>query len=130
FGPAPPRLRGQVGAVDSRGIFASRGVDLGRLQRRIEEALPAGTRTLRGDERGLAEYPEAEGQAADLVALSGVFGGLAVMVAVFVVASTLGLSLQLRRRELALLRAIGATPRQLRRMVRSEAILIALPATA
>src|SRR5262249_32820428 len=50
--------------------------------------------------------------------------------AVFVVASTLGLSLQLRRRELALLRAIGTTPRQLRRMVRSQAILIALPATA
>jgi putative ABC transport system permease protein len=130
FGPATPRLLGHVGAVDSIGIFAKRGVDLGRLQRRIEDALPAGTRALRGDERGLAEYLEAQGQAADLVALSGVFGGLAVMVAVFVVASTLGLSLQLRRRELALLRAIGTTPRQLRRMVRSEALLVALPATA
>jgi len=130
FGPSTPRLLGKVGAVDSIGVFASRGVDLGRLQRRIENTLPAGTRTLSGDERGLAEYPEAEGQAADLVALSGVFGGLAVMVAVFVVASTLGLSLQLRRRELALLRAIGTTPRQLRRMVRFEAVLIALPATA
>jgi putative ABC transport system permease protein len=130
FGPATPRLLGKVGAVDSIGIFATRRVDLGRLQRRIEDALPAGTRALRGDERGLAEYPGAQAQAADLVALSGVFGGLAVMVAVFVVASTLGLSLQLRRRELALLRAIGATPRQLRRMVRAEAILVALPATA
>src|SRR5262245_30022203 len=129
FGPATPRLLGEVGAVDSIGIFASRGVDLGRLHRRVEDALPAGTRTLRGDERGLAEYPEAEGQAADLVALSGVFGGLAVMVAVFVVASTLGLSLRLRRRELALLRAIGTTPRQLRRMVCGEAILLAVPAT-
>src|SRR5262249_8417785 len=48
FGPATPRLLGQVGAVDNIGIFATRGVDLGRLQRRIEEALPAGTRTLRG----------------------------------------------------------------------------------
>ena len=131
FGPATPRLLGKAGAVDSIGVFAKRGVELGRLQRRVENALPPGsTRTLHGDERGLAEYPEAQGQAADLVALSGVFGGLAVMVAVFVVASTLGLSLQLRRRELALLRAIGTTPRQLRRMVRAEAVLIAVPATA
>src|SRR5262245_22264692 len=108
FGSATRRLLGRLGAVDSIGIFANRGVDLGRLQRRVVEALPAGTRTLRGDARGLAEYPEAEGQAADLVALSGVFGGLAVMVAVFVVASTLGLSLQLRRRELAVPRTTGA----------------------
>jgi putative ABC transport system permease protein len=68
FGPATPRLLGHVGAVDSIGIFAMRGVDLGRLQRRIEDALPAGTRALRGDERGLAEYLEAQGEAADLVA--------------------------------------------------------------
>src|SRR5262249_1972962 len=131
FDPAAPRLLGKAGAVDSIGVFANRGVDLGRLQRRVEDALAAAaTRTLRADERGLAEYPEAQGQAADLVALSGGFGGLAVMVAVFVGASTLGLSLQLRRRELALLRAIGTTPRQLRRMVRGEAILVALPAAA
>jgi putative ABC transport system permease protein len=130
FDRATPTLLAKRGAVDSIGIFATRGVSIGRLQRRIEKALPARTtKTLRGDERGLAENPEAEGQAADLVALSGVFGGLAVMVAVFVVASTLGLSLQLRRRELALLRAIGTTPRQLRRLVCGEAILLAVPAT-
>lgn len=129
FDPTAPRLLGQSGEVDSIGVFPERGVDVGRLERRVEDALPPGVATtLRGDERGLAEFPDAEGQAADLIALAGLFGGLAVMVAVFVVASTLGLSLQLRQRELALLRAIGTTPRQLRRMVRAEAVLVALPA--
>jgi putative ABC transport system permease protein len=131
FDQATPRLLGKARLVDSIGVFARPGVDVGRLKQRLEEALPDGAATaLRGDERGLAEHPDAQGQAADLIALSGVFGGLAVMVAVFVVASTLGLSLQLRQRELALLRAIGATPRQLRRMVRAEAVLVVLPAVA
>lgn len=65
-----------------------------------------------------------------LVPLSAVFGGITVMVAVFVVASTLGLSIQLRLRELALLRAIGSTPFQLRRLIMAETLLIAFLATA
>jgi putative ABC transport system permease protein len=65
-----------------------------------------------------------------LIPLSGVFGGIAVMVAVFVVASTLGLSIQMRLRELALLRAIGTTPLQLRRLIMGETLLVALLATA
>jgi putative ABC transport system permease protein len=51
------------------------------------------------------------------------------MVAVFVVASILGLSVQQRYREMALLRAIGATPGQVRRMVLGEALVVAVLAT-
>ncbi|MGW7362914.1 ABC transporter permease [Streptomyces sp. NPDC054841] len=65
-----------------------------------------------------------------LVPLSGVFGGIAIMVAVFVVSSTLGLSVQLRRREMALLRTIGSTPMQLRRLIMGETLLIAVLAAA
>jgi putative ABC transport system permease protein len=131
FDGATARLLGKAGEVDSIGVFTGPGVDVGGLKRRVEDALSSEVAiTYRGDERGLAEFPDAQGQAADLIALSGVFGGLAVMVAIFVVASTLGLSLLLRQQELALLRAIGTTPRQLRRMVRAEALLVALPAVA
>src|SRR5262249_29958453 len=50
FDRATPTLLAKRGAVDSIGIFATRGVSIGRLQRRIEKALPARTtRTLRGD---------------------------------------------------------------------------------
>lgn len=53
---------------------------------------------------------------------------MTVFVAIFVIASTLGLSVQQRQQELALLRSIGATPRQIRAMVRREALVVAVGA--
>ena len=47
-------------------------------------------------------------------------------VAVFVIASSFAFSVALRRRELGLLRAVGATPRQVRRLVMREALLLGL----
>src|SRR5690606_20040684 len=51
--------------------------------------------------------------------------GIATFVAVFTAAGTVALSVSPRSREVALLRAIGATPRQIRRAVASEALLVA-----
>ena len=49
-----------------------------------------------------------------------VFALLAAFVAIFVVASTFSLSVQQRHRELALFRAIGCTPRQVRQLVAGD----------
>ncbi|MGA3541837.1 FtsX-like permease family protein [Micromonosporaceae bacterium DT194] len=49
---------------------------------------------------------------------------LASFVTVFVVASTFAFTVAQRRRELGLLRAVGATPRQLRRMIYAEALVV------
>jgi putative ABC transport system permease protein len=57
------------------------------------------------------------------------FGGLALVIAMFVVASTIGLSVLQRQREVALLRAVAATPKQVRRMIRWEIIVVALLAS-
>lgn len=62
----------------------------------------------------------------NLIVLAALSGGFALIVAMFVVASTLGLSVQQRRRELALLRAVGATPRQVRRLVHGETFVLAV----
>lgn len=51
---------------------------------------------------------------------------LAVIIALIGIANTLALSIYERTRELGLLRAVGATRRQLRVMVRYEALVIAL----
>jgi len=51
---------------------------------------------------------------------------LALIIALFGIANTLALSVVERTRELGLLRAVGMTRRQLRSMVRWEAVLIAL----
>ncbi|HEY7605686.1 MAG TPA: FtsX-like permease family protein, partial [Actinomycetes bacterium] len=52
--------------------------------------------------------------------------GLAVLIALFGIVNTLGLSIFERIRELGLLRAVGATRRQLRSMIRWEAVIIAV----
>ena len=48
----------------------------------------------------------------------------------FVVASTMGLSIQQREREIALLRAVAATPGQIRRMIAWEAAIVGLVGSA
>ena len=62
----------------------------------------------------------------DLAAMFGMMSGVALFMAIFVVASTFGFVVAARRRELGMLRLIGATPRQVRRMVLGEAGVVAL----
>ncbi|MFK0016176.1 FtsX-like permease family protein [Streptomyces sp. NPDC091027] len=60
----------------------------------------------------------------------GLAAGVAGFVAVFVVAGTFALSIAQRRRELALLRLVGSTRRQLRRVIWCEAVLVGVLASA
>ncbi|UVS80796.1 ABC transporter permease [Actinokineospora sp. UTMC 2448] len=85
---------------------------------------------LTGDDRGLAEVFDAHGASARIIPVAAVFGGVALMVAGFVVASTLSLAIRQRDREMALLRAVGATPGQLRRMIIGETLVVAVLAGA
>ena len=125
------RLYGKSGKVDAIAVLPADGVSVPDLQERLTAVIAdKGLAVLAGDDRGRAEADGATGGGDDLVALSGVFGGLAVMVAMFVVAGTLGLSVQQRHREMALLRAIGSTPGQLRRMILGETFVVAVLATA
>ena len=63
-----------------------------------------------------------------LVAIFGALGGIAGAVALFVVAGTMALAIAQRRREIAVLRALGATPRQVRRLIAMEALAVSLVA--
>lgn len=124
-------LFGRAGQVDAIGVFPAPGTDVGQLRQRVEgvlEGQPAVVLT--GDDRGLAEFPQAQGRSLDLIVIAGVFGGMAIIVALFGVAATLALSIQERGREMALLRAVGATGRQLRRLVVGETLIVAVLATA
>ncbi len=61
-----------------------------------------------------------------LVGLFSGLLGLALIVAVLGIANTLALSIVERTREIGLLRAVGFSRRQVRRMIRSEAVMTAL----
>jgi putative ABC transport system permease protein len=121
----------RVGSVDDIGVLPAPGVDVDQLRQRVESAVAGHSAdVLTGDERGLAEFPDAVSGAENLIPLAAAFGGLATLVAIFVVGSTLALLMQQRRQEMALLRTVGATPGQLRRMVMAETLVVALVAAA
>ncbi|MEU8028941.1 FtsX-like permease family protein [Streptomyces sp. NPDC049099] len=128
---AAAQAGGRPGRVDNLGVLTEPGADLGRVVQDIEKAVEGKPVTvLTGDKRGWAENPSIITDGTKLVTLASVFGGLSAMVTVFVVSSTMGLSIQQRQREMALLRAIGTTPGQLRRMILGETLFVALIATA
>jgi len=58
------------------------------------------------------------------------FGGVSLLVSAFIVHNTFGIVLGQRTKELALLRTVGATPRQIRRAVRGETLVMGVLASA
>jgi putative ABC transport system permease protein len=119
------RLAAHPGRVDAIGVLAAPGFDPGRVRGAVHGAV-----VLTGDARGRAEYPELQEARVTLIAVTASFGGLALFIAIFVVASTMGLSIQQREREIALLRAVAATPGQIRRMISWEATIVGLVGSA
>ena len=98
-----------------------------RLRRRA--AARRRRRRRRPDRRRAAARPSTPTSrrgATTLIAVTASFGGLALFIAIFVVASTMGLSIQQREREIALLRAVAGTPGQIRRMISWEAVIVGL----
>jgi putative ABC transport system permease protein len=85
---------------------------------------------LTGDDRRDAEPAPDSDQLAAAIALLASSTGTAGFVSVFVVASTFSYAVAARRREFGLLRAAGATPRQVRRLMLGEAVLVGLLAAA
>ncbi|MBG0832226.1 ABC transporter permease [Planomonospora sp. ID67723] len=127
IGPGDPeRLKDRVGAALGASEASAARISVSR-----GEASPRpGVVAYAGDERGFAEDLRALTGRETLVQFGGSFGGLAVMIAIFVVAATFGLAVRQREREIALLRAVGATPRQVRALIGGEALLLGLVASA
>ncbi|MFE4974171.1 FtsX-like permease family protein [Kitasatospora sp. NPDC056651] len=124
------RLSGHPGRIDAIAVQPRAGVPTAALAAQVRQAVGGEARTFTGDGRGAVEHPALGGARTMLMALGGTFGGYATMTAVFVVMSTVALATGQRAREFALLRAIGATPRQIRRTIAAEAMLVAPLAAA
>ncbi|MEU5149662.1 FtsX-like permease family protein [Streptomyces yangpuensis] len=123
------RLSARGGQVSAIGVLPAPGIGATELAARVERALAGTTaQVATGDDRGPAEFPDAAGARTKLVSMGGAMGGTSLLVAILVVTGTFALSVQQRHRELALLRAIAATPGQLRRMIGREALLVGLAA--
>ncbi|MCX5522506.1 ABC transporter permease [Streptomyces bobili] len=105
-------------------VNAAAGTDADRLRPRLERTLDPYPQVQARDQ---ADYKElVHDQIAVLLYLVYALLGLAIVIAVLGVVNTLALSVVERTREIGLLRAIGLSRRQLRRMIRLESVVIAV----
>ncbi|SOE30948.1 ABC transporter permease [Streptomyces sp. OK228] len=125
------RLAAHPGQVTAFGVLPTKGTDAAVLKRSVSTALygtraPHGTtaQVSAGDGRGPVEFLDAAAARTKLVSMGGAMGGTSLLVAVLVVVGTFALSVQQRHRELALLRAIAATPGQIRALLGREALIV------
>nr|WP_251691740.1 ABC transporter permease [Streptomyces sp. CHD11] len=131
-GPHLGRLLGVSGysRVDIRtGTTSSAPADPARLAERIRQAVP-GAQVRSGDEVRRQEARQAVSEAKDTLELVTVFLAVAVGAAVLVATSTFRIVFARRVRQLALLRAIGATPRRLAAALVAEGAVVGLLAGA
>ncbi|NVI89259.1 FtsX-like permease family protein [Actinomadura sp. BRA 177] len=77
-----------------------------------------------------AQSADLQGAGAAIGGAIGMLASVAVFVGLFVVANTFGTLVRQRTRRLALLSAIGATPRQIKRLIRWEALALGVIASA
>ncbi|MEU8956162.1 FtsX-like permease family protein [Streptomyces sp. NPDC048518] len=119
------RLSGHPGRVDAIAVLPKQGVSAETLKARVAHAVGGGAEVHTGDGRSAAEGSELAYAKEMLTGLGGSFGGIAALTAVFTAAGTVALSVGQRAREYALLRAIGTTPRQIRRTIATETLLVA-----
>ncbi|MEU8412583.1 FtsX-like permease family protein [Amycolatopsis japonica] len=121
-------LAGIPGQAHAIGVLAEPGVAPGDLAEKISAAVGDKVTVATGVERSTVEFLDVSQTRMLLMALAGSFGGFALLIAVFVVASTLALVINQRRREFALLRAIAATPQQIRKLIGAETMIVAVVA--
>ena len=122
------RLYAHPGQVDAIGVLVAPGASVDQVASAVRAAAGSHVEVLTGDGRGTAEFLDGVDAGVRLIAISGSLGGIGLAVTIFVVAGMLSLVVRQRQREVALLRAIAATPRQVRRLIAIETLLVTLPA--
>jgi putative ABC transport system permease protein len=124
--PTAQRLLGLAGKVLTVEISAEEGTQLDQLIPRVQAILPSGVEAVSAQsaaQEQLATFKQALGF---LNTFLLVFGGVTVFVAAFLIQNTFRIIVAQRTRELALLRAVGASRRQVVGMVVGEATMIGI----
>ncbi|NUR27750.1 MAG: ABC transporter permease, partial [Catenulispora sp.] len=117
-------LSGHPDRADALVVLSAGGAHISTSA--LKHAAP-GLEVATGSARGDVENPRIQYGRMDTVAAAGSLGGTGLLVALLVVSGLLEVSVRQRTRELAVMRAVGATPRQVRRVIVREMLKIAVP---
>ncbi|MFE6049262.1 ABC transporter permease [Kitasatospora sp. NPDC056446] len=125
------RLFLQPGRFDELAVTSAPGTDNQELTGRIRALLPSDGITVTSGAQLAREQAERIAEnTKELTRMLLAFAGLALFVGIFVIANTFTMLIAQRSRETALLRAVGASRRQVVRAVLVEAALVGLAASA
>jgi putative ABC transport system permease protein len=114
---------------DAIGVAAAAGTSVDELSRRIEAVLPPAAQLSTGEEQAASDKQVVGEGITFIRGTLLAFGGIALFVGAFVIFNTLSITVAQRSRELATLRTLGASRRQVRRSVTVEAALTGLGAS-
>lgn len=118
-------LTSRPGGVSAIEVSAARGVSPAVLAGRLDQVLPDGVQAVSGAELTRQNLSDLNsGFLSALRIFLVIFAGIALLVAAFSIASTFGILAAQRAREAALLRAVGATRRQVFTGVLAEALAV------
>jgi putative ABC transport system permease protein len=124
------RLVGEPGKFDSIGVVADQGVSQTEVARSVEDQLSAdgdsGLEVLTGKEITEESQSDLKDQLSFITIFLLVFAVIAVVVGTFVIYNSFSIIVAQRGREMALMRAVGASRRQVRRSVFVEALAIGI----
>ncbi len=122
-------LVAEPGQVDGVAVVAADGVSQQQVNESIAKVLPSGAEVLTGDQI----TAETQGDVKDGMAFFNtflmVFAVIALFVGAFIIFNTFSIIVAQRQKEMALLRALGASNRQVTRSVLGEATVVGLIAS-
>ena len=130
FDPATAQqVLGAGDSYDTIDMTLDDGADPAAVQAAIEDILPPRTEVVTGAQ-------VAEETADDINSIISIFGNgllafafITTFVSAFIINNVFGITISQRLRELALMRAVGASTKQVRRMIVAEALIISITAT-
>ncbi len=127
--PAAQQLFHKQGLLDEIDIAGKPGISPAQLAHDVQPLLPGNAQVRTGQAQAQKDTSNTSGFLTIFKDFLLAFGGIALFVGSFVIANTLSITIAQRMRELATLRTLGATRRQVLVSVMLEALVIGLLAS-
>jgi putative ABC transport system permease protein len=123
---AQETLVGRTGVFTNVNVTAASGVTDAQLKKNVAAELGGAYKVQTAKETADANQKDVEGFMNVMKYAMLGFAGIAFLVGIFLIINTFSMLVAQRTREIGLMRAIGLSRRQLRRMIRLESVVIAL----
>jgi putative ABC transport system permease protein len=124
------RVLGAEGQFDTIEVAGQEGISTTVLRQRIASVLPEGVQAVTAQSVADEQANEIQDELGFFNIVLLVFAGIALFVGAFIIFNTFNILVTQRTRELALLRALGATGGQVTRSVMAEALITGVVASA